>query len=323
MTRDGDKVLSKIPNDNKAREVEFFIYGNKNNFLELKNHMTKNFKDFVFFQDENCLIATIWLNVHHDKLTHIDEWLAMTAKDYDVEYDGYSIKIDHQASNQNNNQDINQKGNNKLPKHTDFENVFARGDVLKFAIDDNSFGLCIFVAGNKHDGYFFDIVDNIFKSNQDIDLSGICHDKKLYRQPIMAYFNPDDLIKIGDVSLDALPRQVMFRITTGYPAPDEIDEMAKKLGFDTPLPSNQWNEFLQSLVNNHRLLYISDEPILEYLANINDKTIDWQYGAVINDIDYKNLEQYPMLFGYVANLDDIKNALLTDVNVLDLNNKVM
>lgn len=318
MSKNGNKVLSKIPNDNKAREVEFFIYGNNNNLLELKNHIAKNFKGFVFFQDKNCLIVIAQLNVHHERLIHIDEWLANTAKEYGVEYDGYSIKIDFQ----NNNRDTSQ-GNNKSSKHTDLEKVFARGDVLKFAINNDSFGLCIFVAGNKRDGYLFDIVGKIFKLSQDVDLSDIYHSKKLYRQPIMAYFDPNDLTKIGHISLDALPRQVMFRITTGYPAPDEIDEMAKKLGFDTPLPSNQWNDFLQSLVDNHRLLYISDEPILEYSANINDKNIDWQYGAMINDIDYKNLEQYPMLFGYVANLDDIKNALLMDIDVLDLNDRVM
>lgn len=319
MTKNSDKVLSKIPNDNKAREVEFFIYGSDDNFLELKNHIAKNFQDFVFFQDKNCLIITVQLNVHHEKFTHIDEWLANMAKDYGVEYDGYSIKIDCQ----NNNQDANQSGNKKSSKRTDFEKCFARGDVLKFAIDDDSFGLCIFVAGNKRDGYLFDILEKTFKSNQDTDLSDIYHNKKLYRQPIMAYFNPNEFTKIGNVSLDALPKQVMFRIATGYPAPDEIDEMAEALGFDTPLPPNRWNEFLQSLVNNQRLLYMSDEPILEYSANINDKNIDWQYGAEINDIDYKNLEQYPMLFGYVANLDDIKNALLADIDVLDLNDRVM
>lgn len=323
MTKNSGQVLSKIPNDNKLREVEFFIYGKNENCLELKSHMAKNFKDLVFFQDENCLIITTWLDVYHDKLTYIDEWLVIMAKDYDVEYDGYSIKIDCQVTGQNNNQDTNQDSNNKSPKHTDFEKVFTRGDVLKFAIDGNRFGLCIFVAGNKHDGYLFDIVDEIFKSNQDIDLSNIYHNKKLYRQPIMAYFSPNDLTKIGDVSLDVLPRQVAFRMVTGYPAPDEIDEMAKKLGFDTPLPSNRWNEFLQNLVDNHRLLYTSDEPILEYLANIDSKNIDWQYGAVINDINYENLELYPMLFGYVANLDDIKNALLTDIDVIDLNDRVM
>lgn len=305
-----EQVLAHIPPEviGQTRTVENWFFGPEPLLKKLRSRIRRKTGEAVCELDGEALRVVQKLEVSLPVLARMDETYTALAEELGVEYDGFGVILDDDFEK------------SSAPVFAPFDRHVPPGTAFAFPLSDGHFGHAIFIASDGEGSYLFQFVRLV--SERPAELAEVLAAEPLYRQPIPGQIDPLTVVPIGPVDPAYLQNllPVRFRITHGWPSPEELDEIARSVGLEACTDEN-WHELQRRLIASGRRIRASDTvTILEAFIGSNGKLI-WKEGTMIIAEAERKFGILPMLLAGVGRVGNIERALRGEIDVIDLEDR--
>jgi hypothetical protein len=306
------QVLAHIPPDviGQTRSVDNFFYGPEPSLKKLRTQIKRKTADASFDLADGALTVTLKVEVTLPALAQMHEAYSSMAQNLQVEYDGFEINVhDNEPPS--------------YPVFAPFHKHVAPGTAFAFPLSDGRFAHAIFIASDGEGSYLFQFVRLV--SDTPAQLAEVLAAEPLYRQPIPGQIDPLTVVPIGPADPAYLQNllPVRFRITHGWPSPEELDEIARSVGLEACTDEN-WHELQRRLIASGRRIRASDTVTIVEASSVgtNGRFI-WKEGTMTIAEAERKFGILPMLLAGVGRVGNIERALRGELDVIDLDDRTI
>ena len=296
------QIIEAIPSDvrEEARFVRHYFYGSKSALLRLRTRIKRQRHDAAFNLDEGAMAVTMADRMNSGVIKKTVDRFETLADEMGLEYDGFEIVLGDEL---------------QLDACPPFDQYFEPATYVRLPLGNDLFGYLLFVGGNQKCGYIFECLRLVDDGHSDpAKLDGA---PRLYRQPVQGVIDPTRVEPVGS-SGKPPPRHIAFRVATGFPAPEEIVDVAQRLGIDPDLIESDWLLFLEHVKATGEKLRRGTPS--EYVISFGPgNRVNWSEKGPIRAPS----ELLPMPFGTHATIENLRDALLGRHDLLALNDAVM
>lgn len=293
------EMLGRLLNvvSGEACVVEHFFYGNDENLGRVKDELIRSYTGINFGNGGRGSLVVVTRVVNDD----LSEWMEAfdaIAEVFGVEYDGYIVAPDGGC--------CDDRG--FLP----FEDFFKPLSYVKLLLSNGKYAYLLFLGGDDSNGHFFECLS--LSDDGDASVEVLDKTPRIFRQPVMGYFDPLSCILVGRSQSRSLPKKFSFRCLEGEPLlPEQVDKLHKRFGI-VEGKSDKW-ALLEKLVETGSKDFACPSTT-QY-----EVTLDSKGKAKCKDLPLpEDVEEVPMPFFHLI-FEELDNIFTKSVNGLDLLDK--
>lgn len=292
-----------------ADRIEHFLYGPPAQLQRLRAALPEG-ADVVDIAGGLCLREDLGHDQGHDAFV---AQIAALAQEHGVDYDGHGQSLLGGAGDSDGGYGLEIQGRSFTQR-----TGIKAGHGFAFSLMDERFGHAIYLGSNRLGYVMLDI--SALVSHLPASAEAVRDAPRRYRQPILVWHTAFPVVALGSAKPVApLPCEVLFRCAVGWPGPDEIAGLERRLGLPSTATPDGWAGLLLALADRgERLKGIEGHCLWTARAAPSGAL------KVVEDhevIGWADTDQLPMPW-QPASIDEVLGALAGGVDLVALRDRV-